>query len=502
MNRTSIRDVLKEHVASTRTRQPNLWPSILGKVEQIERTSHAWEHPGQPLRARRLILGGAFATVLVIMGTVALLAFLTLGQPKSVSAAEVLAKAEQVVKGETTGLQSFYGNYLFHYRNSPTEPFIEIRDETWFQSPDKVAYRHTTDLENGEKYSLANGRDSAYSYTYRSEYNQLWLWGADVLPGDATKGTLQMLLFSPANLTEAMERARRELRPAQNPKSDPRPPYMYDVKFIGEENVIGRKAYVLELTMVPGASLQLPDSQVPETMKMWVDQEVYAVLRLEGWNAEGELLQSGIYETFQVNQGHQANQADIRGFFGAQGADVLELNFAEANEVEQAWQETIKRASYQLFKPARVPDGLYGVRPLYDAERGVTSQVYQGEILLQRDPLRVQGPGQDGEARVRPREGQDSDPRRVTIARLGIIQGPPSVISEDGLGASTSVQIGSLTGRLYTRDGISTLIFDMNNTRIKLQAPLQVLAGASPESAITVEQLVQIAESMQPVSVK
>jgi outer membrane lipoprotein-sorting protein len=498
MSKEFVRSVLVVDADENVPVDANLWPAIHGQVRSTEQALPRQHQPGRLRLAfnwKPLVLSGGFVLLLVAAGMASLLT-----QPATVSAEEVLARAEQAVKAETIGLQSFYGEFVSKYRNNPTEPFFESRQETWFQAPDQYAYKLTYDLQDGREYTLFNGGDGTYSYNYFSDYNQLMVREPNTFPASPTTGTLQALLFSPANFGDALESARRKLPPVRNPKSDPRPEYMYDVKLVGSEEVAGRLSYVLEMTLVPGASVQLPDRQVPEKMKMWVDEEVYAVLRLEGWDAKGNVLQSSAYESFQVNQGHSSNQSNIRSFLAAENADVLDLRLADSKEVEQAWQDTVKRASYQLFRPEYLPGVLQPGRPLYDVERGVTSQVFQGEVLLPaaRGP-RIYDPTPGGDVTI----VQRTKPRLITLAKLAVIQGPPSSISEEKLGGSTPVQIGSLTGRLYTRDGgRSILIFDLDGTRIKLQAPVQVVSNASPESLITVNQLVQIAEAMQPVKSK
>lgn len=453
------------------------------------------------LPAQRQMLAGfrpvALATVAVAL-LVAVGLYTQLTQPRTVSAEEVLAQAQQVVKESTTaGLRNFYGNYLFRYRNGPNAPFIETRQETWFQAPDKYAYKLMTRSADGQESILSNGTDGTYSYNYIAESNQLRLSDADVSPGDPNftgnptttttiTSTLQMLLFSPVSLADALELARRKTLPPLNPKSDPLPPYMYDVKLLADEAVLGRPTYVLEMTLAPGASLQLPDSQVPEKMNMWVDREMYAVLRIEGWDAQGRVLQSGVYESFQINQN---SQVDILSLIVPPGADIFDLRFADEVEIDKAWQEAIERAPYQVFKPSNLPEGLTPGRPLYDTEREVVSQVYQGEVLMQVYPVYDTS---EGKFRVvRPGQGQQSGVRKVTLPKLALIQGLPTSIKEEGLGANTPLQIGALTGRLYNNNGDITLIFDQGGTRMKLQS--------LPRSGMTREEMVQIAEAIQAI---
>lgn len=509
MSKEFVKSVMSEDADNNVPAHADLWPAIHDHVDHVRLTGRAeqiqHQHRPQWLRlslswslSRRPLLLGSILTLLLVLITTGVLVLIA--QPATVSAEEVLAKAEQVAKGSATQSQSFYGSYLFRYRSNPTAGFDETRQETWFQAPNQYAYKVTTRSMDGKKSTVSSGADGIYAYNYVSESNQLRLRDAEIFPGDPSTATLQSLLFSPANLADVLERARRKTPPPLNPKSTPRPPYMYDVKLVGDDEVLGRRTYVVEMTLVPGSSLQLPDRQVPERMKMWVDQEVYAVLRMEGWDAQGDVLQSGIYESFQVNSVNRGNQTDIRLFLAPPGADVVDMRLAGAQEIAKAWQEAIKRASYQVFEPASVPDGLVPGRPFYDAEREVVSQVYQGEVLIQVLPS--YGTSAEGEFKVVPPKGQPVT-RRVTLPRLAVIQGPPASIKEEGLGERTSLQIGKLTGRLYSQeDGTHTLIFDIGGTRIKLYAPPYTMARVSNPGVFTSEQLAMLAETMQPAGKK
>ncbi len=491
MNKQLVKEVLNEDANNVPV-NANLWPVIRAQVRSPMQVRQAQHHGWNlSLNRRPLLLSSALTLVMIALVAASLIA-----RPTPVSAEGVLTMAEQVAKGNTTiSLQSFYGNYIFRYRNSPTAPFSETRQETWFQSPNKYAYKLVTRSSDGQISTLSNGADGTYSYQYVAETNELLLREANTfmqLPENPSTSTLQVLLFSPANLADALERARRKIPPPLNPKSDPRPPYAYEVKLLSSgEEVLGRRAYVLELTLVPGASLQLPDRQIPEKMKMWVDQDMYAVLRMEGWDAEGHILQAGVYENFEINR---TAQTDILSVIAPFGADILDLRIADAVELGRAWQEAIQRSSSQQFKPMWLPDELSAGRPFYDAERQVTSQVYQGGVLVQVHAVHDTSTGDF--TVVRPKDQQPST-KRATLPRLVIMQGSRNSIREDGLGESRPVQIGKLTGRVYSRGGATILIFDRDDTRIKLYTPTYAAMVANNTDVYTSDQLVKIAEAME-----
>ncbi len=59
----------------------------------------------------------------------------------------------------------------------------------------------------------------------------------------------------------------------------------YTAELAGEDTILGRPTYVLNLTAKPGADVDYP------TGKMWVDQEEFIVLRQEGVRDDGKLEQ-------------------------------------------------------------------------------------------------------------------------------------------------------------------------------------------------------------------
>jgi outer membrane lipoprotein-sorting protein len=410
------------------------------------------------------------------------------------SAEQIVARAAQVV-AEAPGadIRSFHGVYTSRYRNDPNGAFHEDRQETWFEAPNKYAHENASIYADGLELTWSYGTDGVFVYQYRSDLNRVHLSDVEnfYLQDPATT-TLKVLPFQPTNLSTLMERARRKLAPARDPRSDPRPPYMYDVKLLGDEQVLGRRAYVLELSLVPGASLQLPDSQVPEKMKMWVDKEIYAVLRIEGWNAEGVVLQSGAYESFEINQ---SLQFDPVALLAPAGIDIIDTRpVAERGDLTRAWQQAALQARYSVFDLANSPMGLTPGRPWYDARRAVISQQYQGKAIIDMQEVHevVDASGKiisDSEWSIKgPRM------REVTITRLIITQGPPTSIRADGLGPGAPVQIGNLKGLFYSQDDANTLIFDRDGTRIKLYS--SPIRGAAP---YTSDELVKIAEALQPM---
>lgn len=481
MNKELLKEVLNEDADDNVPPEANLWPAIYSRVYEAKQpTAQA-----QRLRValKPILFGSTLAAILL-----AFLAFSTLSRPAPVSAEEIVARAAQMVQEEPgTDIRSFHGVYTYRYRNDPNGPFNEERQETWFQAPDKYVQKQTIGYPDGVERIWANGTDGTALYQYVSELKRVELWDLDAFGlRDPNTTTFKVRPFAPTDLASVMDRVRLKIPPPSDPRSAPRPPYAYDVRLVGEKQLLGRTAYVLELALVPGASLQRPDSQIPEKIEMWVDKEIYAVLRLEGWNAQGVVLRSGTYESFEVNAN---SRVDLLSILAPADTDIIDRRSATDAEVEEGWKAAVQSAPYTVFKLPGSPRGLEPGRPYYDVRRQVISQMYLGEASVQVSTVI------DASGGTTPRPVTGPQTRMVELPRLIITQGPPASIKEEGPGSSTPVQIGNLTGRFYSQGGEQTLIFERDGTRIKLYTP----RVAGQESEYTSAQLVTIAAALQPL---
>jgi hypothetical protein len=491
MSKEFVKAALREDAESHVPAHPDLWPSIAKRVHVTNRPQSRIPRLRLAFNPRPLLMAGALALLLISLWSIA-----TFTQPvRTVSAEEIVARAAQVLTEEPgAGLRTFHGVYTFRYRHDPNSAFAEQREETWFQTPARYARVTSNPYSNGQDSAWFYGIEDGFTYQHAPGLNYIQM--ADLAffhMQDPTTTTLKIRPFSPTSLESVLEVARRKLPPPLNGKSDPRPPYMYEVKLMGEEQVLDRSAYVVEMTLVPGASLQSPNMQVPEKMKMWVDKELYAVLRIEGWNAEGVVLQSGVYTSFEVNGN---TQFDVLNTLAPSGTDIVDIRpVPDAATLDKGWLEATQRAAYTVFKPSRSLDSLMPGRPFYNSRREVISQQYQGHATLDMQSVVEVFPAvatPDPEWSVR-----GAKPKEVTLTKLIITQGLPSSIKADDMGNAVPVHVANHQGFFYSQDGANTLIFDRDGTRIKL--------SSSPffgVEALTSEQLVQIAETLQPVEKK
>ena len=509
MSATFVRNVLREHAQSIRPGELDLWPAIYSELSWAQRVQHHRSWPQvrlprlrlTPIQYKGLWKASVLAGVLALLVVGALSAYvLTFNPPPSVSAAEILAHADQAADSTSLpDIQSFHGIHAFSYRNSVDQPFTEIRSETWFQAPGSYLYREVTRTADGHETSWYNGTDGMTFYQYVSVLNQLQLRDLDTLPArDPSTDTLRIRLFNPTNLDSLLDAVRRKTPLPQNERSEPRPPYVYEVKLLGSESVLGREAYILDLTFVPGSALQSPELQlqVPAHIKMWVEQQLYAVLRFEAFDEQGRLVQRGTYSSFQING---TIDPSAFSFLAGSDAEIVDMRTVTAGEVDQAWQASAERAPFVLFAPTDLPQRVTARAPIYNAFQSTVSQVYLRDTSVVVLPSYDATEGTVTTGKAGSVTDYNPQVRTATTQWLVLTEGSPSAISESDLGEARPVQIGGgIIARLYDRPEGKILVVDRSDTRIMLRVP----ASIAKVDSQTESQMIRFAESMQPLSKK
>jgi hypothetical protein len=288
-----------------------------------------------------------------------------------------------------------------------------------------------------------------------------------------------------------------------DPRTTPQPPpYVYEAKVTGTDNLLGRAAYVVELTIVPGGSIQSSDSQVPDHVKIWVDQQLYVVLRSESWSADGRLLQSSGYQAFQLNG--PIDPAAFN-FTPPQDADVVDMRTVDSVELGEVWSQVVQQSHISLYSIVDPRLGLAPSRPTVNSARGTVSQAYWGKVRVEAHPQWGVAGGDSASS--------GSGTALSTVPQLVLTQGPPSAINTANMGTGRPVQIsgqgsdsadGTITGYIYRPNGIPALVFDRGATRIKLMGFVYPSGGASKEASLQAIEglLVRGAEALKPVEQK
>ncbi|HKP52694.1 MAG TPA: zf-HC2 domain-containing protein [Chloroflexia bacterium] len=221
-------------------------------------------------RPLRIGLAVAFVIALLALGAVMLF-----NRPAPVRAAEVLEKAEQAASKST--VQSFHGILYSKHRNSALEEFAESTDERYYLAPKSHRSDAIITSPDGQENRMLWVTDGKKPWGYESFYNQVTLFDPHG-PGPN---------FGAHSLGEFLNRGIGKF---------------FNATLIGTEPVAGRMAYILDMTLKPQS--QWPENTYPGPaahLKMWVDQQAYFILRLEGWDADDNELFTEWYTSFELN---------------------------------------------------------------------------------------------------------------------------------------------------------------------------------------------------------
>ncbi|MDQ3705526.1 MAG: outer membrane lipoprotein-sorting protein [Chloroflexota bacterium] len=300
MDEDFVRRVLREHAETNMTKQPDLWPALSRQIQPQHRPSGKEELMRTQFSVRPLLVAG----LLVVLLAVAIGAATLLNQPRPASAAEVIAKARQVAQNDQAGVQTFHG-VMTHWfiSHEPAGAIVEGRSEEWYQAePPRYISKGTFHRSDGYEYETMSGSDEEYTYLAHEEDETLVLGEGGVLENGVLKRPIDpehASIFSPYDWVERMgSTGKGNGTNAQKYNHLD----LFDIALLGTEQTNGRDVYVLELTANP-AGRGYPHVRVPNPKsKLWVDQQLFFILRSEAYNANGEVVARGSFETIEFNQ--------------------------------------------------------------------------------------------------------------------------------------------------------------------------------------------------------
>jgi outer membrane lipoprotein-sorting protein len=277
MTKEFVQKVLKEDAESNRTGSSDLWPAIHGRLPQSG-TPQLQPRRRLPVRLGLAPLALAGVLVVALLG-LGLLMPSTLTQPARVSAAELLARAEQATsEGNGSSMRSFHGVHVAEQRNSATEEFSDARDEQWYLAPNKYrsdAHIRTRAGEEAVLMWVSNGKTG-------------WKY-------DSSIGEVQPLRPQELKVRFGAD-SMKEMLGGVMVKS------FYNIEVVGSETVDGRPAHIVELTVKP--ENEWPPNMYPSEMarsRLWVDAEAFFIARLQAWDAAGNVLSTSHYESYEIN---------------------------------------------------------------------------------------------------------------------------------------------------------------------------------------------------------
>lgn len=294
-----IESILRQEATTGVPDDVSIWPSVLeasaGHADETFKSGELIQPSArniQPLgfkarqpilrQGNRLFAGAAVAiTFLVAASIIALLTLTSLMNPPSVSAAKILANAEAAIRqGYTGGVHSTHAIVTVRFRNSPSDPFMESQSEWWDQVPDKSRTVSTYRRPNNSESWAVLGKVGNTKYTYSSGEK---VFRIDTITRPATTlGT--------------------DTSSATGEAASVGPFSAYDAVLTGTESILGRKAYVVDLTLKGNLENAPNHLTVPQYRKqVWIDAESYIILQEYDWDRDGILLYESRCQKLEIN---------------------------------------------------------------------------------------------------------------------------------------------------------------------------------------------------------
>lgn len=305
MNRQLVKKALSEYARINMPTEGSidLWPGIRNQVMEAERThtsrqkpGHGWQ-PTRPLRSKRLVLTGVFGGAVVLVGVLSLLLYWAMQGPSPASASEILARAGAAANRTSPGaVHSTHAIVDVRYRNSPSEQFTQSMQEWWDQAPDK-SRTDSRLTAGGKEYRFVLIKVGTTRYMYNPDTGELRI---DSIKRSAT--TVGSELGTVAGDVSSIGRFGQ----------------VYDAVLVGEEQVAGRDAYVLELTAKPTEGLTLTQYR----KKVWIDKEAYLMLGERDWDKDGTLLYESKCQRIEINPNLDSTVFELKPPAGTKITDL------------------------------------------------------------------------------------------------------------------------------------------------------------------------------------
>ena len=438
MSKDFVKSVLKAHLDAGMPRK-DPWPAIRQRVQTRSTGRRTWW--GISMRPVAFAVAGAMIVVLALAGSL-----LWTTQPETLDAEQLWAKTEQASQSTTTSetVKSVHMVSRYRYRFENMTAFAGGGAETWYQAP-------------GRRFDKTRswGVDGVAEDGFSLQEGLAWYQarpGSDVVELTALDEPVR---FGSLSLLEATEGI----------KDHPRVKNAYTLQIIGKEQIAGRNAYVLESLIRPEVSREDRARITTHKQWIWIDQELYVVLKQLLWNEAGDLIEEQNVDLFELNK-----PVDSALFTLPTGYVVADMRAASMEERTQGWRDVYSKMNVTLYEPGDL--ARYGPelrKPYFLASQGVVSQAL------------VRKPGPDD------------------IVNAVIVQGPASAIDVSRLGKSTGVRVGPYQGKLFGADA-NRLVFDIGSTRVLIYDPVSPYdLDAYPGVA---DELVRIGESLVAVPKK
>ncbi|HET9492804.1 MAG TPA: outer membrane lipoprotein-sorting protein [Chloroflexia bacterium] len=446
MDREAIRSALVEYAHRTPFNTRDLWPQIEGLAvlavspKRVERA-----RPRGAGLLRPVITAGALTLALLV-------AVFWLGRPENTrpllsSAGDILAEAAKATRSsDVRSLHTRSAQQYSYTDGVGMNGWAKATGESWAVRPNMHREEMNYTIPNGEEFVSLTVGDGNALWRYQSQESDV------VLVSEPLTRTL--------DVTDAA-RFQQIIDDMGTGK--------YEAQYLGLEEVAGREAYVIDLTYAEAAGDRKPGRE-----KLWIDRDIFIVLKSEIWNREGTLIWSYVCTTVEVNVDIPRS---IFTFDRPAGTTVWDTRPVDEQEAHELWQAAARQAGHPLYMPPATFDvtqfatspsvSAVAGRPYYDT---VSKNVTVPYVTLSPSTL-----------------------ERLAFMPPGvwIEQGTPSTVSIEG--DWYDVQVGDTTGRFYTQTDGGVLVLDREGVRIAIRITLYSSHLPAREKAV------ELAESLAPV---
>jgi|GEM_PF-4121686 len=374
----------------------------------------------------------------ILLGAVALFGLVFL-PTQSVNAAEIMVRAAQSTNNPIAfGLQSYHGNLGLEGRNNASDPLDQKQEEIWFKGPKSFRSESRQPQPNGQnQLVVVQGSDGLNAWSYIPAQNLYTLLDPNPTNNNIT---YRNTLLGATSLTDVLQAANT----------------YYEARLAAAETIVGRAVYVIEFTPRPGTQDYAPLKKAAH-MKFWIDQQNYLQLGIEYRDAQNQLLFLARYTSLELNL---ALDSSLFRFVQPAGATIIDQRPLSVSEVDRAWKQAAAQVPYKIFRPSFVPEGYTPSNPQFQTPRsGVLNANYgagQGNIY--------------------------------NYNALTIMEAPTGTWKVQG----EKLMIGQVAAiYLKEKDGyLHHVFFELEGTAISVTSEME----------LTKAQLIQIAESLQPVT--
>lgn len=275
------------------------------------------------------------------------LAFYWTTRPKSVDAAMLLDKAHSVATNlQSSNVKSFdlvQENVQSIFGTPNAAPTGESRwtQHIWYAGPTVFRIETQNSGTNQPSDTTIMVSDGASNYTY------------DVNAKTVQIDTASADYFSPPTAS-TLEMYQQESKRC------------FDPRVVGEEQIAGRAAYVIDLgnNKCPSASVGGLDGG---PHKVWLDQETLFVLKEQVYTPNGNyLLNQSMVTLFRFNVDIPSDVFQFTPPAGTQINDFRAKPAPSADEFQAQLQELARLVDFPLFVPRSVPTGLAPRQPRWN----------------------------------------------------------------------------------------------------------------------------------------